>query len=398
MTMTRALHGLALFLGVQLVASSCVKNATVCLDTSNDCCAPYASPLEEMKCAEGYTAVATGKTCIIFPGAEFTCCPSSEVGAGECLGSDIKIIDQAYNTGECSASNCEGVKNEWCGPCKSVEQIRMSTDHGGWTSRIDSWCEDNPCFDREVTTACKLSDPTASPSAAYAACYEGGTAGPAARAFLSDLRAGDIVLSTPTEVTRVIVNQHVVSGLSSQMVRLIHASGTLSLTPDHVLLVDGMFKPAREAAVGSVLSSGSIIEQVSSSSTSGIINPITTSGRILVGGTEGAPVTASVYGEWIASFMLDKSTLSLSRVIAYFWPATTQQFYDHVLEQFFDASTDGLKVAAKTLPSPLVGLTMLGLDLLIAAGFSCYALTNVEILFALATAITLYRALSTVRK
>ena len=117
----------------------------------------------------------------------------------------------------------------------------------------------------QITTACKLSDPTTSPSAAFDACFtEGNNASTqsAARIYLRDLRSGDLILSTPTETTRVIVNQHVQSASTSPMLLLVHSTGSLSLTPDHVLLLDGVFKPAREATAGALLSSGASIKQV----------------------------------------------------------------------------------------------------------------------------------------
>ena len=129
------------------------------------------------------------------------------------------------------------------------------------------------------------------------------------------------------------------------MLEIHHASGTLSLTPDHVLLVDGHFVPAREAKAGATLSSGAVIEAVSGT-TSGIISPLTANGRILAAGPTGTPIIATVWGEWIAAFMLDRSTASIVSGISYFFPEATQAYYDALLEAFFDALTPSLKRVA----------------------------------------------------
>jgi len=93
------------------------------------------------------------------------------------------------------------------------------------------------------------------------------------------------VLSSQTEVSSVIVNQHVESWATALMLRLRHdgdggtdtggghlgggdtggghlgggdtGGGCLDLTPDHVLLIDGAMRPAREAVPGSLLDTGS---------------------------------------------------------------------------------------------------------------------------------------------
>ena len=49
----------------------------------------------------------------------------------------------------------------------------------------------------QTTTACKLVDAAASPSAAFGACFGDAPGAAAARVLMADLRAGDVVLSTP---------------------------------------------------------------------------------------------------------------------------------------------------------------------------------------------------------
>ena len=139
------------------------------------------------------------------------------------------------------------------------------------------------------------------------------------------------------------------------------------------------------------------MKQVFLSSAGGIINPQTTSGRILVAAAHGEPVVSSVYGEWIASFMIDKPTFSLSRAITYLFPAQTQDFYIAALDPIFDASASGLKRAAK-MPTPLLWLTMFGFDILLAASFICYSLANTQLLVALAAVAVAVAMASQARK
>ena len=74
--------------------------------------------------------------------------------------------------------------------------------------------DDNPCFS-ETATACRLDDASLAPAAAYAQCFGAADGGAAARVSMRALKAGDVVLASPTETTRVIVNQHAAVRLSS---------------------------------------------------------------------------------------------------------------------------------------------------------------------------------------
>ena len=78
-------------------------------------------------------------------------------------------------------------------------------------------------------------------------------------------------------------------------------NGEISLTPDHVLLVDGQWASARAVKVSSSLS-GSMVT-ADSKGHAGIINPLTTNGLIVAAGPSGKPVVASAYPEWIATYM-----------------------------------------------------------------------------------------------
>ena len=94
----------------------------------------------------------------------------------------------------------------------------------------DSGSDDSPCFS-DSATACRLVEETLPPATAFALCFGGETAadgadgaadaagaggadgtavarGAAARVAMRDLKAGDLVLSSPAKLARVIVNQH----------------------------------------------------------------------------------------------------------------------------------------------------------------------------------------------
>merc|ERR1719352_853122 len=96
----------------------------------------------------------------------------------------------------------------------------------------------------------------------------------------------------------------------SKMVNIEHENGSLELTPDHVLLVDGAFVAARNVVKGSSLS-GSTVSSVSQT-TGAIINPMTTSGKILIAGMTGEPVVSSTASAApLASFLLVDLAISV---------------------------------------------------------------------------------------
>ena len=71
---------------------------------------------------------------------------------------------------------------------------------------------------------CRLLDRSAGAMAALADCFEGGVNGVAERVLAKQLVAGDLVLSSESDVSRVIVNQHMVSA-HQRHTSLTHAMG-----------------------------------------------------------------------------------------------------------------------------------------------------------------------------
>lgn len=207
---------------------------------------------------------------------------------------------------------------------------------------------DNPCFAAETTMACKLTGDV-SAAEAHRQCYtihntkEKG----AALALMKTLTAGDVVLAADAAGTlsleRVIVNQHKANTVASALLEVHHSAGVLSLTPDHVLLVDGAFVPARNAKPGSALTlangEAATVERVTTAR-GDIINPLTTSGTIVAGG-----VVASSHPEWTFAWA-GKAQFPLFYGLAAAFPATTQAYYDAVLEPLFDSSGAHLRSTA----------------------------------------------------
>ena len=162
--------------------------------------------------------------------------------------------------------------------------------------------EDTPCFGRDTYAISVNGKPVA----------------------MASLRSGDYVMDGPDSFTRVIVNQAsmstcptacslrvlgarggggcvrvpkmqcltplvatfaqhaAVSFKSSLLLIGTKAATPLSITPDHVLSVDGKFVPARRVIVGSKLSEHEVVSVTLT--TGAVINPLTASGKILTQG------------------------------------------------------------------------------------------------------------------
>ena len=77
----------------------------------------------------------------------------------------------------------------------------------------------------------------------------------------------------------------------SGIVKISHATGELSLTPDHVLLVDGEWAAARTVQVGSSLSGSTVTAVLQGFA--GVVNPLTEGGTLLASDLAGGgPVLA----------------------------------------------------------------------------------------------------------
>jgi len=197
---------------------------------------------------------------------------------------------------------------------------------------------------------------------------------------MSELVAGDLVLTEKGGdlfVDRVVVNQHreAASAGSAALLTLIHAAGSLTVTPKHFMWLDGGFMPARSATVGSLLSNGHPVTAITESM-GGIINPIVAGGTILASDKAGGgPVLAATADEWMADVLLSaypKYSPSLS--LAIIFPEAAQAYYDDALEPLFNAAVPTFTKFKAAAPAPLVGLVIVAGDAVLVAGLGVYAL------------------------
>ena len=238
------------------------------------------------------------------------------------------------------------------------------------------------CFARSTAHACRLLGPAVPPSAAFQDCFGlRMPVGVAEKVLMSDLTAGDLVLSNVDEVSRVILNLHKDSNHSSEMVRIEYVGGWLELTPDHLLLVDGRVAAASEVRDGSLLEGPTSAIPVVSvlRSSDGIINPITTSGFILTSGSEGVPVIASHGTAGIGQVLLSSAGLLLTKYslisrLARFFPDAIQAYYDEQLEGLFFQSKQALDGIANYPPLPVSLAICLAADVGLAASFVSWLL------------------------
>ena len=149
---------------------------------------------------------------------------------------------------------------------------------------------------------------------------------------------------------------------------------------------------SRPVQVGSSLS-GSKVTAISHG-VGGIINPVTVSGMIVAAGATGGPVISSAYPEWIAEYMLEQNNgyyplpVSMSSMLAYFFPATVQAYWDEVLEHAFAANQKALNA----IPTPFVAPIMFVLDLVCSAGLLLFALANAKVIATLVAVVAVARA------
>ena len=209
---------------------------------------------------------------------------------------------------------------------------------------------------------------------------------------MRELKTGDVVLSSPSEAARVIVNQLASVNLVSTVLVIEHEKGVLALTPDHVLLADGAFRSAAEVMEGSVLEPMSKVRKITQA-THRVVNPLTTSGTILAAGPTGAPVVASVLPEWSASFLRSSSMypfpFSAAAVVSYLFPESVQAYYDEQLEAFFALTVRGLEHMKAALPEPFALMVLFSLDVALVVSWALWAMCSAKAvslaLFAVAT-------------
>jgi len=290
----------------------------------------------------------------------------------------------------------DGLRNEadfgFSAPIKSMNNLKKYLDLTFDASPVESVMKilgTPSCFSR-TTTACRLLQP-ASAGDALAACFGGGLDAVAERVSMGALVAGDTVLADGAALTRVVVNQHAGVKAAAPMLTLHFEGGSLSLTADHVLLLDGALAPARLAAVGSVLSSGRKVSAITHG-TQDVVNPITAAGTILAAGPSGDPVVAATANEWLADVLFSaypKYTLSFT--LAALFPASVQAYYDSALEPFFSLLVPRLEHVKSAAPMPAVAAGLVLGDTLLAGGLLSFCIGKLAIFAAAAAAFRVSR-------
>mmetsp|Transcript_67619 Transcript_67619/g.112425 ORF Transcript_67619/g.112425 Transcript_67619/m.112425 type:complete len:677 (+) Transcript_67619:110-2140(+) len=297
-----------------------------------------------------------------------------------------RCVGGAYNYYGCHGYNpsisyrcCEGGYPDYC-PDDSFDTARDEDDD-----------KSDPCFGRDET-ACRLPAVHISPYDAYASCFNGEPTNKGERVRMGDLRAGDLVLSADENSravvsTRVIVNQHVNVNHATSLLRLHHADGSIALTPDHLILVDDRYQPARAAKVSSQLRDAAGLKVPLINITTirgGFVNPITSHGRILAADAEGIPIVAATGNEWIGDLLLTSAChYSLSFTLAYLFPYSTQAFYSSCLESFFNFAIPYLASAKAAAPVAVVIIVVVAADIALAFGLLAFALITAMSLFTL---------------
>jgi len=208
-------------------------------------------------------------------------------------------------------STAKPIVKRWCQATCSApgkKGIKRIKSPGPYAKKVIA-AKKSGCFDKQATTACRVTDAT--PSAAYNACFRGKAIAGAERVLMADLAASDLVL-TSTEgelaITSVVANQHAASDETAPMLTL-HTSGgaALSLTLDHAIFIDGKLAAAADAKVGSSLTNArgeaTTIKRIVRSEAAAIINPVTASGTILAS-DKGTPFLAASHPMYIAPYVL----------------------------------------------------------------------------------------------
>tara|TARA_B110001452_G_scaffold69057_1_gene55659 strand:- start:209 stop:949 length:741 start_codon:yes stop_codon:yes gene_type:complete len=214
-----------------------------------------------------------------------------------------------------NASLLAGVKRKRARRRLTCDSAAFSAQCGATPAGSGGGCG---CFDYETSTMCQLAAPLPTDKLglerAYAQCFgaavagSGGddeTAAPNAareaavrRVPIASLAAGDFVLSMTEEghlfVDRLSFVLHTAVVATRNLVTLRHSHGELTLTPTHLLHVDGAFVAARDARVGSTLTlpngRQAVVQEAPVQFVGRIAHPIPRSCRLLVAGATGEPV------------------------------------------------------------------------------------------------------------
>ena len=115
---------------------------------------------------------------------------------------------------------------------------------------------------------------------------------------MDEIEVGDEVLSSSGEYSPVFMFTHRLSDVKEKFVRLQYHSGAITLSAGHFVFVDGILKAAADARLGEFLSladgSSAKIVQIDNVSGTGLYNPQTVSGTIVVDNVKASTYTFTV--------------------------------------------------------------------------------------------------------
>jgi len=330
---------------------------------------------------------------------ECNCCQSSSDCTMVVAYIDLPIVDGTPDY-RCSASDCvalcyaaEPDKCDRIGNIELSSTYEMTGPSGNPTGGApvllecsDTW--EPQCLAADAA-ACRLLPGTGATllERAYSDCFgvATGSAGAAAeRVEVAQLAAGDWVLGASAvdgalRAERVLVNQHRAAPLAATLLELHHAAGSLALTADHLVRAKSAFVPASHVAVGDELElaggAKAAVERIELRA-GAVVNPVTASGTILVGGARGAAVLASTYSSWMAALMHAPSPLRfpLFSHVSHLFPAATQAYYDRVVEAVLEPALPSFAAAASATPPAFSLLVALIADGAAALGFALYCI------------------------
>lgn len=293
-----------------------------------------------------------------------------------------------------AAAAKESIGNQSAAPNVQYANKPASDSGGGQLAK--------QCFARD-TIACRVIGP-ASPNEAYAQCFGASIPTTAERTPMHTLLAGDLVLSLGSDgdfsIERVVVNQHRLATSTAPLVALGHAEGSLTVTADHALWIDGRFDRADAAMVGSKLrttAGEAAVERVSQVSSGRVVNPVTSSGTVLAADPHGrgVPVFASTHPEHLVKHMLSSAVpfpCSLFNLCSFLWPRTFQACYETAIEPLADAHADAINaVVGPHTPAVVRVAAFLLADLAFAAVFCAFTAPTLS---ALALAALVARGVS----
>jgi len=174
-------------------------------------------------------------------------------------------------------------------------------------------------------------------------CFERGTTtmasssplGPWVTTKMEDVSVGKYVVAVDEEeliADRVWANLHMADDTTHNLLEIQHEFGSLSLTPDHMLIADGILTAARHVQSGQLLRTSEDMSKKFvdskvlkvSQKIGRIVNPITHSGFIVATNNRVA-VSASTISESVDNVMLDAARFqSLGKVASVMYPAQFQ--------------------------------------------------------------------------